>query len=131
MVRADPDALRQVLSNLFENSLRYTPRGGRIVCRSRLDGSGIAVSVTDNGSGIAHEHLARVFERFYRADQARSREEGGTGLGLAIVKHLIEAHGGRVSAESERGVGTTVTCWFPGIGAVSREPSAVASLTSR
>jgi two-component system, OmpR family, phosphate regulon sensor histidine kinase PhoR len=130
MVRADPDALRQVLSNLFENSLRYTPRGGRIVCRSRLEGSGIAVSVTDNGSGIGHEHLARVFERFYRADQARSREEGGTGLGLAIVKHLIEAHGGRVSAESERGVGTTVTCWLPGIGAASRESSTVASLTS-
>ena len=131
MVRADPDALRQVLSNLFENSLRYTPRGGRILCGSRLEGSGIAVSVTDNGSGIAHEHLARVFERFYRADQARSRDEGGTGLGLAIVKHLIEAHGGRVSAESERGVGTTVTCWFPGIGATSRHPSAVASVTSR
>jgi signal transduction histidine kinase len=120
-----------VLGNLFENSLRYTPRGGRIFCRSRLEGSGTAVSVADNGSGIAHEHLARVFERFYRADQARSREEGGTGLGLAIVKHLIEAHGGRVSAESERGVGTTVTCWFPGIGAASPEPSAVASLTSR
>jgi two-component system phosphate regulon sensor histidine kinase PhoR len=131
MVRVDPDALRQVLSNLFENSLRYTPPGGRIVCRSRVEGSGIAVSVSDNGSGIAHEHLARVFERFYRADQARSRQEGGTGLGLAIVKHLIEAHGGRVSAESERGVGTTVTCWFPGIGAPSREASAVASLTSR
>jgi two-component system phosphate regulon sensor histidine kinase PhoR len=131
MVRADPDALRQVLSNLFENSLRYTPRGGRILCGSRLEGSGIAVSVTDNGSGIAHEHLARVFERFYRADQARSRDEGGTGLGLAIVKHLIEAHGGRVSAESERGVGTTVTCWFPGISATSRHPSAVASVTSR
>jgi two-component system, OmpR family, phosphate regulon sensor histidine kinase PhoR len=131
MVRADPDAFRQVLSNLFENSLRYTPRGGHILCRSGLEGSGIAVSVTDNGSGIAHEHLSRVFERFYRADQARSRDEGGTGLGLAIVKHLIEAHGGRVSAESERGVGTTVTCWFPGIGATSREPSAIASLTSR
>ena len=131
MVRADPDALRQVFSNLFENSLRYTPRGGRIVCRSRLEGSGIAVSVTDNGSGIAHEHLARVFERFYRADQARSRDQGGTGLGLAIVKHLIEAHGGRVSAESERGVGTTVTCWFPGSGAVTRETSEVAASTFR
>ncbi len=126
IIQADPDALRQVLTNLFENSLRYTPRGGRILCRSRLEGSGVALSVTDNGSGIPHEHLARVFERFYRADQARSRDEGGTGLGLAIVKHLIEAHGGRVSAESERGVGTTVTCWFPGIGATFREPSAAA-----
>jgi two-component system, OmpR family, phosphate regulon sensor histidine kinase PhoR len=59
------------------------------------------------------EHLPRIFERFYRADPSRSREEGGTGLGLAIVKHLVEAHGGRVSAKSERGVGTTISCWFP------------------
>jgi two-component system, OmpR family, phosphate regulon sensor histidine kinase PhoR len=129
-VYADPNALRQVLTNLFENSLRYTPGGGYILCRSGSEGSGTAVAVTDNGSGIAHEHLARVFERFYRADQARSRDEGGTGLGLAIVKHLIEAHGGRVSATSERGVRTTVTCWFPGIGARSHD-SSVASLPSR
>jgi signal transduction histidine kinase len=69
--------------------------------------------VTDNGPGIVREHLPRVFERFYRADPSRSRDEGGTGLGLAIVKHLVEAHGGRVWAESERGIGTTITCWFP------------------
>jgi PAS domain S-box-containing protein len=113
MVTADADALRQVLTNLLDNSLRYTSSGGRIVCRSRLEDGGIAISVADNGSGIPHEHLDRIFERFYRADQSRSREEGGTGLGLAIVKHLVEAHGGRVYAESERGMGTTVTCWFP------------------
>ena len=130
-IRADADALRQVLTNLFENSLRYTARGGRIVCRSRLEDSGIAVSVSDNGSGIGHEHLVRIFERFYRADQSRSRQEGGTGLGLAIVKHLVEAHGGRVYAESERGAGTTVTCWFPGTGAEWREPALAASHTSR
>ena len=130
-LRADMDAVRQVLTNLLENSLRYTARGGRIECRSRLEAGGVAISVADNGSGIAHEHLGRVFERFYRADQSRSREEGGTGLGLAIVKHLVEAHGGRVYAESERGVGTTVTCWFPGSGATSREPVVVASHTSR
>ncbi len=130
-LRADMDALRQVLTNLLENSLRYTPRGGRIACRSRLEAGGVAISVADNGSGIAHEHLGRVFERFYRADQSRSREEGGTGLGLAIVKHLVEAHGGRVYAESERGVGTTVTCWFPGSKATSPEPVVVASHTSR
>jgi two-component system phosphate regulon sensor histidine kinase PhoR len=111
-VLADAEALRQVLTNLLENSLRYTP-GGRIVCRSRLEGEGVAISVADNGSGIVREHLPRIFERFYRSDPSRSREEGGTGLGLAIVKHLVEAHGGRVSAESERAVGTTVTCWFP------------------
>jgi two-component system, OmpR family, phosphate regulon sensor histidine kinase PhoR len=110
---ADLDAVRQVLTNLFDNSLRHTPAGGRITCRARREDGGVALSVRDTGSGIAHEHLGRIFERFYRADTSRSREEGGTGLGLAIVKHLVEAHGGRVYAESERGRGTTVTCWFP------------------
>jgi PAS domain S-box-containing protein len=113
VVFADADALRQVLTNLLDNSLRYTPAGGRIVCRSMTEGEGVAISVADSGSGIVREHLPRVFERFYRADPSRSRDEGGTGLGLAIVKHLVEAHGGRVSADSERGVGTTITCWFP------------------
>ena len=110
---ADLDALRQVLTNLMENSLRHTPAGGTIACLARREGNGTAIAVRDNGSGITREHLPRIFERFYRADASRSREEGGTGLGLAIVKHLVEAHGGRVSAESERGRGTTVTCWFP------------------
>jgi two-component system phosphate regulon sensor histidine kinase PhoR len=110
---ADHDALRHVLTNLLENSVRHTPAGGRVVCLARREGAGIALAVRDNGAGITREHLPRIFERFYRADAARSREEGGTGLGLAIVKHLVEAHGGRVAAESERGKGTTVTCWFP------------------
>jgi two-component system phosphate regulon sensor histidine kinase PhoR len=110
---ADLDALRQVLTNLMENSLRHTPAGGTIACLARREGNGIAIGVRDNGAGISREHLPRIFERFYRADASRSREEGGTGLGLAIVKHLVEAHGGRVAAESERGRGTTVTCWFP------------------
>ena len=122
-IYADADAVRQVLCNLLENSLRHTPAGGRIVCRSRQDDGGVAISVTDNGAGILREHLPRVFERFYRADPSRSRDEGGTGLGLAIVKHLVEAHGGRVSAESERGIGTTITCWFPD----SSPPSAASS----
>ena len=113
-VDADLDAVRQVLTNLMDNSLRYTPR--------RAAGSPVGAgastaawpsSIRDNGAGITREHLPRIFERFYRADPSRSREEGGTGLGLAIVKHLVEAHGGRVSAESELGRGTTVTCFFP------------------
>jgi two-component system, OmpR family, phosphate regulon sensor histidine kinase PhoR len=112
-VTADPVAVGQVLTNLFDNAVRYTSTGGRIVLRSRRDGDGVAISVSDTGSGITRDHLPRIFERFYRADPSRSRDEGGTGLGLAIVKHLVEAHGGRVSAESERGSGTTVTCWFP------------------
>jgi two-component system phosphate regulon sensor histidine kinase PhoR len=109
----DPDALRQVLLNLVDNALRYSPPGGRITVQSRRDGDGIVLSVSDGGPGIAGEHLPRIFERFYRADRSRSRDEGGTGLGLAIVRHLVEAHGGRVWAESERGRGTTVRCRFP------------------
>ncbi len=112
-VNADPDAVRQVLTNLLENSLRYTPAAGRITCWTRPEDGGVVLGVTDTGQGIAAEHLPRIFERFYRVDAARSRDEGGTGLGLAIVKHLVEAHGGRVGAESERGRGTTVFCWFP------------------
>ena len=110
---ADDDAVRQVVLNLVDNALRYTPPGGKIVCRARLEGEEVALSVADTGAGITREHLPRIFERFYRADASRSREEGGTGLGLAIVKHLVEAHGGRVSAESTRGKGTTITTWFP------------------
>jgi two-component system phosphate regulon sensor histidine kinase PhoR len=112
-VFADADALREVLTNLIDNSLRYTSAGGRIVCRGKAEHAGVSVSVADNGAGMAREHLPRVFERFYRADQSRSRDEGGTGLGLAIVKHIVEAHGGRVSAASELGIGTTIVCWFP------------------
>ncbi|MGN6392053.1 MAG: ATP-binding protein [Gemmatimonadales bacterium] len=112
-IEADLDALRQILTNLMDNSLRYAPDGGRVTCRTRRALSGVVVSILDDGPGITREHLPRIFERFYRADPSRSREEGGTGLGLAIVKHLVEAHGGRVWAESERGHGTTVSCLFP------------------
>jgi two-component system phosphate regulon sensor histidine kinase PhoR len=113
IVHADLDAVRQILTNLMDNSLRYTPAGGRITCLSRRITGAVAIGIRDNGVGITHDHLPRIFERFWRADSSRSREEGGTGLGLAIVKHLVEAHGGRVYAESERGSGTTVTCVFP------------------
>jgi signal transduction histidine kinase len=113
MLVADEDAVRHVVLNLVDNALRYTPPGGKVVCRSRLSGNEVALSVSDTGAGITREHLPRIFERFYRADPSRSREEGGTGLGLAIVKHMVEAHGGRVIAESSRGQGTTITAWFP------------------
>jgi signal transduction histidine kinase len=112
-VRADPDALRQVLTNLLDNAIRYTSPSGRITVSARHADRGTWVSVEDTGAGIAGEHLARIFERFYRADPSRSRLEGGSGLGLAIVKHLVEAHGGRVAAESTLGVGTVIRCWFP------------------
>jgi PAS domain S-box-containing protein len=109
----DPDALRQILSNLYDNSLRHTPRGGSVSVWAGPAGEGVVVEVRDTGSGIGPEHLPRIFERFYRADPARSRDQGGTGLGLAIVKHLVEAHGGRVDAESAPGKGTTVRIVLP------------------
>ena len=112
-VTADSEALRQVLTNLFDNALRHTPLGGRITVSLEPAPGGVTVSVADTGSGIAPEHLPRIFERFYRADPGRSREEGGTGLGLAIVKHLVEAHGGRVEAHSSLGRGTTIRMFFP------------------
>ena len=117
---ADPDALRQILTNLLDNALRYTPPGGegRIVVSARPTTGGTLLIVSDNGAGITGQHLARVFERFYRADPARSRDQGGTGLGLAIVKHLVEAHGGRVEAQSAAGRGTTIRMVFPPPGAM-------------
>ncbi|HSM15862.1 MAG TPA: ATP-binding protein [Gemmatimonadales bacterium] len=109
----DPDSLQQIFTNLYDNSLRHSKDGGRIVCRIREQPDGWTVAVEDTGSGIGQEHLPRIFERFYRVDAARSRAQGGTGLGLSIVKHLVEAHGGNVSAESQLGRGTTISCWFP------------------
>ncbi len=111
--RVDPTAIRQVLSNLFDNAIRHTPAGGRIGFRARRKDGGVQVEVRDTGAGIPADHLPRIFERFYRADPARARDDGGTGLGLAIVKHLVEAHDGEVGAESELGRGTTIRAWFP------------------
>ena len=112
-VHSDPEALRQIFTNLFDNALRHTPRGGRIRVTSERRGDETLIRVTDTGSGIPAEHLPRIFERFYRVDPGRSRQEGGTGLGLSIVKHLVEAHGGRVEADSELGRGTTILLYFP------------------
>ncbi len=115
-VSADPTAVRQVVRNLVENAARHTAAGEIVVAARRDDAGMVEVAVRDTGSGIPAEHLPRVFERFYRVDPARSRQEGGTGLGLAIVKHLVEAHGGRVRAESAVGSGTTIRATFPAAG---------------
>jgi two-component system phosphate regulon sensor histidine kinase PhoR len=108
-VTADHDRLVQILINLVDNAVKYTPAGGAVTVGARLTGDGrVALSVSDTGIGIPRADLPRITERFYRVDKARSRELGGTGLGLAIVKHLVLAHGGDLAIESEEGRGTTV-----------------------
>lgn len=111
-VSADHTAFRQVVTNLVENAVRYTKEGS-VTLQTRPGDGGVWVDVRDTGIGIAAEHLPRIFERFYRVDAGRSREQGGTGLGLAIVRHLMDAHGGRVEAASVVGRGTTISAFFP------------------
>jgi two-component system phosphate regulon sensor histidine kinase PhoR len=106
-VHADEEALRQILNNLIDNAIKYTPPGGRISVSCQPNGSTVTIDVTDTGIGIPAEHHPHVFERFYRVDKARSREVGGTGLGLSIVKHLCQAMGGSVQLRSELQKGTT------------------------
>lgn len=111
-VRADPERVHQVVVNLVHNAVKFTPPGGRITIRAEEREGDVAVTIADNGVGIAADALPRVFERFYKADQARAG--GGTGLGLAIAKHLVQAHGGRIWAESEgEGKGATFTFALP------------------
>ncbi|PYK16666.1 MAG: PAS domain-containing sensor histidine kinase, partial [Verrucomicrobia bacterium] len=112
-LRVDGTRLEEVLYNLLDNAVKFSPENGQIHLRATRRGSDMVLSVTDNGVGIGKEHLPRIFERFYRADKARSRELGGTGLGLAIVKHIAQLHGGRVEAESELGRGTTIRVVLP------------------
>jgi two-component system phosphate regulon sensor histidine kinase PhoR len=112
-IRADETRLQEVLSNLLENAVKYSRENGEIRLQAERCGPEIVISVGDNGIGISRDDLPRIFERFYRADKARSRELGGTGLGLAIVKHIAQLHRGRVEAESEPGRGTTVRVFLP------------------
>jgi two-component system phosphate regulon sensor histidine kinase PhoR len=112
VVFADHRRLEQMLTNLMDNALKFNHRGGAVTVTYEA-GPRDRVKVTDTGDGIASEHLARIFERFYRIDRARSREMGGTGLGLAIVKHLARLHGGEVSVTSDLGSGSTFTIELP------------------
>jgi len=112
-VIGDRTRLEQLVWNLIENALRYTPAGGRVQLELVREDSHAVLRVADTGVGIPAEHLSRIFERFYRVDKARSRRNGGTGLGLAIVKSVAEGHGGRVEAASTVGQGTTFTVWVP------------------
>jgi two-component system, OmpR family, phosphate regulon sensor histidine kinase PhoR len=122
-VLADSEGVHQVLANLIRNALAYAPEGGRIEIGARARDQRVEFFVRDFGSGIASEHLPRLFERFYRVDKARSRDSGGTGLGLAIVKHIVLAHGGDVRAESQLGRGSTFYFTMPLAQAEPAEPA--------
>ena len=113
LVWADREAIETVVKNLVVNSIHYTPPGGRVTIETDTDSGDAVINVIDTGLGIAPEHQARVFERFYRVDRARSRDKGGTGLGLAIVKHLAQAFGGTVQLESQVGKGSRFQVRLP------------------
>ncbi|MEU0969152.1 HAMP domain-containing sensor histidine kinase [Streptomyces sp. NPDC005917] len=110
---ADPVRMRQALGNLVSNAIRHTPADGTVTLAARPDGDHVVLTVTDSGKGIAPDDLARVFERFWRAEKSRSRRTGGSGLGLPIVRHLVAAHDGTVEAASEPGRGAEFTLRLP------------------
>ena len=124
-VMADGDRLRQVIINLVDNAIKYTPAGGRVLVRAAAADSArhpdaVEIAITDTGIGIPPQDLPRLTERFFRVDKARSRAMGGTGLGLAIVKHIVQAHGGWLDISSRVGVGTTVHVCFPAVSGNGR-----------
>jgi len=125
-VLGDPERLAQVLTNLLDNAVKYTPANGSIHVTAHIAGDlpqrMVELRVTDTGLGIPEADRPRVFERFYRVDKARSRELGGTGLGLAIVKHIVEGHGGRVWVEGNQPIGSRFVVWLPA-AAPAREGS--------
>jgi signal transduction histidine kinase len=112
-VDADRERVHQVLFNLVDNAIRFTPEGGAVTIAAHRHNGSVEVSVADTGVGIPPEHLPRLFERFYRVDSARARDEGGTGIGLAIARSVVEAHGGHIKAESELGKGSVFTFDLP------------------
>lgn len=114
-VTGDRVQLVSAVSNLIDNAVKFSPVGSIVKIDTQFATSNVQITVADNGPGIALEHQSRVFERFYRVDDARSRETGGTGLGLAIVRHIALLHGGDVTVESEVGVGTTFTLTLPAV----------------
>ncbi|HVT60745.1 MAG TPA: ATP-binding protein [Thermoanaerobaculia bacterium] len=121
-IQGDADGLERLLVNLLDNAIKYNRPGGEVTLRLERAGNQVVIEVGDTGIGIPQESLARIFERFYRVDKGRSREEGGTGLGLAIVKHVAQSHGGQVEVESRMGRGSTFRVRLPIGGA---EPQAV------
>ncbi|MEJ2724297.1 MAG: ATP-binding protein [Deltaproteobacteria bacterium] len=112
--KINPALLEQAVVNLLDNAVKYSNPGSTVTVAATTQDHAVLISVVDHGCGIEKRHLARLFERFYRVDKARSRKLGGTGLGLAIVKHIMQAHGGRVSVQSRPGKGSTFTLHLPG-----------------
>jgi two-component system phosphate regulon sensor histidine kinase PhoR len=112
-LKGDPDQFKQMLINLVDNAVKYTPEGGNVEVTAYNSGNEVIIRIKDNGIGIAKEHIPRLFERFYRVDKARSRNVGGTGLGLAIVKHIIMQFQGKIDVESEVGQGTEFVLSIP------------------
>jgi two-component system phosphate regulon sensor histidine kinase PhoR len=113
LVVADEEAVHQILDNLIDNAIKYTPEGGFVGVVCQLNEQWVEVEVADSGIGIPRDDLPRIFERFYRADKARSREMGGTGLGLSIVKHLIQSIGGQIQVSSRVGEGSRFVVQLP------------------
>ena len=112
-VRADAKRIRQVLRNLLENAIKYSPAGGQITLECKVETAQVVISVTDSGQGIPPEYLEKIFERFFQVDNSSTRAAGGSGLGLAIVKAIVEAHGGKIWAESAVGKGSTFRFTLP------------------
>ena len=112
-VNGDALKLQQVVYNIIDNAIKYTPRGGEVHCSLSRAGRKAVIKVSDTGVGIPEADLPHIFDRFYRVDKARSRETGGTGLGLSIVKQFVLLHGGTIEAASTAGKGTTFTIELP------------------
>ncbi len=116
-IKVDAQRMKEVLTNILDNALRYTPQGGRITLSAARAGNEVEIRIQDSGPGVAADELDKVFERFYRADTSRTRDEGGSGLGFAIARSIVERHNGRIWAESQPGQGLTVIIRLPALGA--------------
>ena len=112
-VYADRKLLKQALRALIDNAIKYTSKNGTIRLAASGDDTGVKIRVTDTGIGIPENELPRIFDRFYRADEDRSRQKGGSGLGLSIVKWIVDVHGGNITVESKKGEGTSVSVRLP------------------
>ncbi|MEW6402248.1 MAG: ATP-binding protein, partial [Chloroflexota bacterium] len=112
-IRADSNRIIQVITNILDNAIRYTPENGKVILGAKQVQDGVQISIKDSGPGIEAEKASHIFDRFYRVDPSRTREEGGSGLGLAIAKSIVQAHGGRIWAESTAGQGLSVLIVLP------------------